>query len=79
MKKRDLFQSDRGDRDVVLRFLEHPQLETVVRAYLEKEKMEEPEYLLTRRYLMCSLLYKNAQRQGSVVNLRVEEQQRYTF
>ena len=78
MRKRDLFQQDKGGREAVLGFLESKQLQGLVKSYVTKEKLTESEYLLTRQFFMSSLLYKNAQRQGPVVNLRVDEQARAT-
>ena len=78
MRKRDLFQQDKGGREAVLSFLESKQLQGLVKSYVTKEKLTESKYLLTRQFFMFSLLYKNAQRQGPVVNLRVDEQARAT-
>ena len=62
----------------MLSFLENKQLKGLVKSYITKKKLTESEYLLTRRFFMSSLLYKNAQRQGPVVKLRVDEQARAT-
>ena len=55
-------------RDRALQFLNDPRLTEVVAKYVEKDQMEDEEMLIARRYLMCSLMFKNAQRQGAVVN-----------
>ena len=44
----------------------------LVESYLQE--MSEAEQLITRRFLMCSLIYRNAQRQGLVTHLKVIEQ-----
>ena len=44
----------------------------LVESYLQE--MSEAEQLITRRFLMCSLIYGNAQRQGLVTHLKVIEQ-----
>ena len=44
----------------------------LVESYLQE--MSEAEQLITRRFLMCSLIYRNTQRQGLVTNLKVIEQ-----
>ena len=61
-----------GGRDRVLLFLENKRLFELVESYLQK--MSEAEQLITRRFLTCSLIYRNAQRQGPVTNLKVVEQ-----
>ena len=38
---------------------------------LDERDLEDGGRLMAKRYLMCCLVYKNAQRQGAVVNLRV--------
>ena len=48
----------------------------VVSSYVAKEQTDDGEKLLRRRYLMCSLMFKNAQREGPVVNLRLGEVKR---
>ena len=63
-------------RDRALKFLNDPRLTEVVDGYIGKEEMEEGENLMTRRYLMCSLMFKNAQCQGAVVNLQISEVKR---
>ena len=77
LQKRDMF--DGGSDLRVLRFLDDPRLFEVVTTYVAKEEMEDGENLMTRRYLMCSLMFKNAQREGPVVNLRVAEVERAVF
>ena len=44
----------------------------LVESYLQE--MLEAEQLITRRFLMCSLIYRKAQRQGLVTNLKVIKQ-----
>lgn len=78
LQKRDMFDGGSDLRDRVLEFLDNPRLMEVVTFYVEKEQMDDGENLLTRRYLMCSLMFKNAQREGAVVNLRVQEVNRAT-
>ena len=78
-KKRDLCTTDGGDQEAVLKFLGNPQLLTLVTTHVAKEVIAEQEQLLTRRFLMCSLLYRNAQRQGSICNMKLEEQARQRF
>ena len=73
MRKRDLFACDRGDRDVVLRFLNNKRLLELVQSYIAKDTLTEQEQVLSRRFIMCSVLYQNAQRQGPVCNLKKEE------
>ena len=74
LQKRDMFDGGSHLRDTVLRFLDDPRLPEVITSYVAKDEMEDGENLMTRRYLMCSLMFKNAQREGPVVNLRVKEQ-----
>ena len=76
LQKRDMFDGGSGLRDNVLKFLDDPRLLEVVSSYLKKPEMEEGESLIARHYLMCSLMFKNAQRQGAVVNLRIAEVER---
>ena len=35
--------------------------------------MTDPESLLARRFLMCNLLYRNAQKEGAVINMKLVE------
>ena len=58
MKKRDLFTCDRVDRAIVLRFLNNKHLLELVKV---KNTMTEQEQLLSHRFIMCSVLYQNAQ------------------
>ena len=76
LQKRDMFDGGSDLRDKVLEFLDNPHLMDVVSSYVAKEEMDEGEKLLTRRFLMCSLMFKNAQREGPVVNLRLGEVKR---
>ena len=76
LQKRDMYAGDKETRDKVLTFLDDARLQELVQGYITKDKMEEGENLMARRYLMCCLVYKNAQRQGAVVNLRVSEVER---
>ena len=59
-----------------MQFLNDPRLEEVIGVYLDKEEVEETKSLMARRFLMCSLMFKNAQRQGAVVNLWLDEYKR---
>ena len=68
-----MFDGGSGLRDNVLKFLDDPRLLEVVTSYLQKPEIEEGESLFARCYLMWSLMLKNAQRQGAVVNLRIAE------
>lgn len=61
------------DREAVLAFLFNKQLFSLVEGYLQKEEMSVEEQLLTRRFLMGNLLYRNAQRQGAVINIKMWE------
>ena len=76
LQKRDMFDGGSDLRDKVLEFLDNQHLMEVVSSYVAKEQMDEGERLLTRRFLMCSLMFKNAQREGPVVNLRLGEVRR---
>ena len=76
LQKRDLFDGGSDLRDRALQFLNDPRLTEVVAKYVEKDQMEDEEMLIARRYLMCSLMFKNAQRQGAVVNLQIAEARR---
>ena len=76
LQKRDMFDGGSDLRDNVLRFLDDPRLLEVIQSYIGKSKMEDGENLMTRRYLMCTLMFKNAQREGPVVNLRLGEVER---
>lgn len=61
------------DREAVPAFLFNKQLFSLVEGYLQKEEMSVEEQLLTRRFLMGNLLYRNAQRQGAVINIKMWE------
>ena len=76
LQKRDMFDGGSDLRDQVLIFLNDPRLEEVVTGYVRKDEVNDGELLMMRRYLMCCLIFKNAQRQGPAVNLRVKEVQR---
>ena len=78
LKKRDLFDGARTDRGTVLKFLEDRRLLDLVKSYVAKDEMTEQEQLITRRFLMCTLVFRNAQREGPVRNLTLEEQGRAT-
>lgn len=73
LQKRDMFDGGSDLRDRALQFLSDPRLTEVVAGYIAKEEMEN---LITRRFLMCSLMFKNAQHQGAVVNLQIPETKR---
>ena len=73
VQKRELFDTDSDDRDRVLALLDDDRLFQLVSGYLAQSEMAEPESLMARRYLMCHIMYKHAQRQGAVVNLRLSE------
>ena len=73
IQKRELFNTDSDDRDRVLTLLDDDRLAEFVSGYLHQTEMTESESLMARRYLMCHIMYKNAQRQGTVVNLRLSE------
>ena len=76
LRKRDLYDVDVDLRDKVLEFLDNARLLEVVTKYIEKDEIEDGEALFAQRHLMCALMFKNAQRQGAVVNLRLCEVQR---
>ena len=69
LQKRELFDADSNNRERVLTFLEDKRLAELVKGYLEKVEMNDGEHLTARRYLMCYIMYRNAQRQGPIVNL----------
>ena len=77
-QKREFFVGEKVDRGTVIQFLGNERLLQLVKSYIAKEKMTEAEQLLTRRFLMCTLVYMNSQRQGPVVNLQLEEQAQAT-
>ena len=72
LQQRYMFDSESDLRDRVLEFPDDLRLTKVVSGY---EEMEEGEKLMTR-FLMCSMMFNNAQRQGAVVNLQVSEVKR---
>ena len=73
-QKRDLFDPSGGQREMVLQFLENTQLIEVVEEYVSREgELLPEEKLRLRRFLTCSLLYRNCQRQSAVSNLTLAE------
>ena len=48
----------------------------LIQGYLEKGSVSEAEQLIAHRFLMCYIVYLNAQRQGAVVTLTLQELQR---
>ena len=78
LRKRDMFTYNKVDRDVLLKLLTNDQLLHLAKSYISKDTMTDQEQLLSRRFLMCSLPYQNAQRQGPVCNLKRSELSRAT-
>ena len=76
LQKREMFDGERNVREKVLTFLEDNRLSELIDGYIRKPEMSEAEQLMSRRFLMCYMVYTNAQRQGAVVNLRLTEQSR---
>ena len=77
LQKRYLFHRDPVKiRENVLQFLEDERLLALMETYMAKEEMSEQEQLMSRRFLMSSLIYCNAQRQGPVTNMTLDEQSR---
>lgn len=72
-EEKDWYDCSPEDREAVLAFLFNKQLFSLVEGYLQKEEMSVEEQLLTRRFLMGNLLYRNAQRQGAVINIKMWE------
>ena len=77
-RKRDMFDTDTQDHHKVLSFLGDKKLLAQIQSWVKKDTLTEQEQLTVRRYLMCKLIYENAQRQGAVVNMKLEEQAKAT-
>ena len=76
-QKRDMFDASSVQRDLVLQFLENKPLIELMEGYAARETdLMEEEKLRFRRFLTCSLLFRNAQRQAAVANLTLEENAR---
>ena len=54
-----MFDGGSDLRDPILTFLDDACLAKLIADYLKKDQMEDGENLMTRRYLMCYLLFKN--------------------
>ena len=67
-----MFIYNRVDRDV-LKLLTNDQLLHLVKSYISKNTMTDRSNSYPSRFLMCSLPYQNAQRQGPVCNLKRSE------
>ena len=72
-RKRDMFDTDADDHEKVLSFLGNENLLELMQSCVKKDTLTEQEQLTLRRYLMCKLVYENAQRQGAVVNMKLVE------
>lgn len=46
----------------------------LVKSYVTKDKMTKQEQLITRGFLMCTLVFRNIQKEGPAKNLTMEEQ-----
>ena len=68
-----MFPIQSDESNTVLKFLENDDLLELVKTYLAKDKMESAEHLLVRRFLMCNLMYRNAQRQGPIISMKIAE------
>ena len=60
---------ERHVREKVLTFLEDNRVRELIDGYIRKPEISEAEQLISRRFLLCYMVYTNAQRQGAVVNL----------
>lgn len=78
-RKRDMFDIESQDHLKVLSFLGNKELLALIQSWAKKDTLTEQEQLTMRRYLMCRLVYENAQRQGAVVNMKLEEQAKPMF
>jgi hypothetical protein len=78
-RKRDMFDTTSLDHCKVLSFVRDTKLLALIQSWVQKDTLTEQELLTLRRYLMCRLVYENAQRQGAVVNMKLEEQAQATL
>ena len=73
MQKSAMFPVQQGDKKTVIKFLNSDRLFKLVEQNLAKDIMDGNEHLLVKRYLMCNMMYRNAQQQGPVVGLKLSE------